>query len=105
MVALTPLSVCSTFSNGLPTLKLIFRLRKARSTALEMSSSSAATSRGSASRMVTSAPKDFHTLANSTPMTPPPSTIAELGTRSSFSACSLVSTRLPSTSRPGSERE
>ena len=105
MVARTPFSVCSTFSNGLPTLKLIFRLRNARSTALEISSSSAATSRGSASRMVTSAPNDFHTLANSTPITPPPSTIAELGTRSSLRACSLVITRVPSTSRPGSERE
>ena len=55
--------------------------------------------------IVTSAPNDFHTLANSTPITPPPSTIAELGTRSSLRACSLASTRLPSSSRPGSERE
>ena len=52
--------------------------------------------------MVTSAPNDFQTLANSTPITPPPSTIAEAGTRSSVSACSLVITRSPSISRPGS---
>ena len=39
---------------------------------LEMASSSAATSRGSASTMVTSEPNDWNTDANSTPMTPPP---------------------------------
>ena len=55
------------------------RLRNARSRALETASSSAATSRGSASTMVTSAPNERHTLANSQPMTPPPSTITELG--------------------------
>jgi hypothetical protein len=54
--------------------------------------------------MVTSTPKDFQALANSQPMTPPPSTIAEAGTRSSSSACSLVMTFVPSISRPGSER-
>ena len=101
MVTLTPFSVCSTFSNGLPTLKLIFRLRNARSSALDDSSSSAATSRGSASTIVTSTPKDFHTLANSTPITPPPSTITDDGTRSSVRAWSLVMTRSPSISRPG----
>ena len=77
----------------------------ARSSALDTSASSAATSRGRASTMVTSAPKERHTLANSQPITPPPSTIAERGTRSSVSACSEVSTRWPSTSRPGSDRE
>ena len=35
---------------------------------------------GSASTIVTSAPKDFQTLANSTPMTPPPRMTAERGT-------------------------
>ena len=43
-------------------------------------------SRGSASTIVTSAPNDFQTLANSQPMTPPPSTTAEAGTWSSCSA-------------------
>jgi hypothetical protein len=54
--------------------------------------------------MVTSAPKDFHTLANSTPITPPPSTTTDAGTRSSSSAWSLVITRSPSIFRPGRER-
>ena len=81
---------------------VILRLRKARSSALDDASSSSATSRGSASTMVTSAPKLRHTLANSQPITPPPSTITEAGTRSSRSACSEVMTRSPSMSRPGS---
>ena len=54
----------------------------------------AATSRGSASTMVTSAPKLRHTLANSQPITPPPSTITEAGTRSSRSASSEVMIRV-----------
>ena len=62
---------------------LILRLRNARSSAFDDASSSAATSRGSASTMVTSAPKLRHTLANSQPITPPPSTTTEAGTRSS----------------------
>ena len=79
------------------------RLRNARSSSLELASSSSGTRWGSASTMVTSAPKDFHALANSTPMTPPPRTIADAGTRSSCSAWSLVMTRSPSISRPGSD--
>ncbi|CAM5365545.1 hypothetical protein STENM327S_00012 [Streptomyces tendae] len=50
---------------------------------------------------VTSEPKDFHAEANSTPMTPPPSTIADFGTRSSVRAWSEEMIRLPSISRPG----
>ena len=42
--------------------------------------------------MVTSTPKDFQALANSQPMTPPPRMIADAGTRSRFSAWSLVMT-------------
>ena len=53
--------------------------------------------------IVTSAPKDFQTEANSEPMTPPPSTITDLGTQSSWSAWSDVMTR-PPISRPGSVR-
>ena len=53
--------------------------------------------------IVTSVPKDFHAEANSTPMTPPPRTIADCGTRSSFSAWSEEMMRLPSISRPGSD--
>ncbi len=81
----------------------ILRLRKARSSALEQASSSAGTNRGSASTIVTSVPKEVHTLANSTPMTPPPRTIAFCGTQSICSAWSLVMIR-PPMSRPGSER-
>ncbi len=79
------------------------RLRKARSRAFDDASSSAATSRGSASTMVTSAPKLFQTLANSQPMTPPPSTTTDAGTCSSLRACSEVMIRSPSMSRPGSD--
>ncbi len=53
--------------------------------------------------MVTSAPKDFQTDANSTPMTPPPSTITDCGTRSRVSAWSEEMIRLPSIARPGSD--
>ena len=55
------------------------RLRNARSSALLTAGSSAATSRGSASTMVTSAPNERITEANSTPMTPPPSTTTRAG--------------------------
>ncbi len=77
---MTPPSSWVAPANRTPVLKAILRLRKARSRALEHASSSAGTSRGSASTMVTSAPKDFQTLANSTPMTPPPSTTTRCGT-------------------------
>ena len=79
MVTRTPESVRSTFSNGLPVLNAMPRLRKARSSALELCSSSGGSSRGSASTIVTSTPKDFQALANSQPITPPPRTIAEAG--------------------------
>ena len=88
-------------ANFTPVLKAILRLRNARSSVLETASSSAATSRGSASTMVTSEPNDLNTEANSTPMTPPPSTTTRGGTKSSDSACSLVMMR-PPISRPGS---
>ena len=54
--------------------------------------------------IITSEPNDRHTLANSTPMTPPPRMITEPGTRSSSSASSEVITRVPSMSSPGSMR-
>ncbi len=53
--------------------------------------------------IVTSAPNDFHTDANSEPMTPPPRMIADFGTQSSLRAWSEVMTR-PPISRPGSDR-
>ena len=54
-----------------------------------LASSSSGTRCGSISTTVTSAPKDRQMLANSTPMTPPPRTTTEAGTRSSCSAWSL----------------
>ena len=64
-----------------------------------MEGSSFGTSDGRPSTMVTSTPKDFQTEANSTPMTPPPSTMALCGKVSMASASVLVSTR-PPISRP-----
>ena len=55
------------------------RLRRARVSCFDDHSSSAATSRGSASTIVTAAPNDAQMLANSTPMTPPPSTTTRFG--------------------------
>ncbi len=78
-VATTPLSSWVTLAKRTPVVNAILRLRKARSRAFEHASSSAGTKRGSASMIVTSAPKDFQTEANSTPITPPPSTIALAG--------------------------
>ncbi len=62
------------------------RRRNARSSSLELASSSSGTRWGSISTMVTSAPNERQTLANSTPMTPPPRMTADRGTRSSRSA-------------------
>ena len=89
-------------ANFTPVLKAILRLRNDRSRVLEMASSSAATSRGSASTMVTSEPNDLNTEANSTPMTPPPRTTTRGGTKSMVRACSLVMMR-PAISSPGSD--
>ena len=77
------------------------RRRNARSSSLELDSSSGGSRCGSISTMVTSAPNERQTLANSTPMTPPPRMTADRGTRSSRSAWSLLMTRSPSISSPG----
>src|ERR1700722_3499667 len=81
------------------------RRRKARSISRELDSSSRGSRCGSISTMVTSAPNERQTLANSTPITPPPRMTTEAGTRSSFRAWSLVMTRSPSMSRPGRLRD
>ncbi len=62
------------------------RRRKARSSSLELDSSSGGSRCGSISTIVTSAPNDRQTLANSTPITPPPRITTDEGTRSSMSA-------------------
>src|SRR6478735_7448058 len=100
----TPESSWVTLLNRTPVLKPILRLRNARSTSLAAHGSSSGTRVGSASTMVTSVPKEAQVEANSTPMTPPPSTMAVSGTHSRLSAWVEVMTR-PSISRPGSDRE
>ena len=104
-VTVTPESVTLASAKRTPSEKLMPRRRNARSSSFELDSSSPGSRWGSASTIVTSAPKDFQTLANSTPITPPPRTTTDDGTLSSFSACSLVMIRSPSISRPGSDRE
>ena len=76
----TPFLSLAAEANFTPTSKLIPRLRKARSSCLLEDSSSSATSRGKPSMIVTSEPNEFHTDANSHPMTPPPKTMTDLGT-------------------------
>jgi len=96
--------VYSALWKKVPRLNLMPRLRKARSSSFELFSSSTGTRCGRPSTMVTSVPKDFHAEANSTPITPPPSTIAVFGTRSRVSAWSEEMIRSPSMVSPGSER-
>ena len=71
---------------------------------METAGSSAASSRGSASTIVTSTPNERQAEANSQPITPPPSTTADAGSRSSRQACSLVRMCSPSTVSPGRVR-
>ena len=98
---MTEPSVCLAPANFTPVLNAILRRRNARSSSFELNSSSAGTSRGSASTIVTSAPKLLNTDANSTPITPPPRTTTRSGTSSSRIASLLVMIR-PPMSRPGS---
>ena len=55
------------------------RRRKARSISFELDSSSAGSRCGSISTIVTSAPNERQTLANSTPITPPPRMTTDAG--------------------------
>ena len=86
-----------------PAAVVIPRLRNARATAFERSSSSSGASQGRASTIVTSAPKDRYIDANSRPTAPAPITTTEPGMRSARSASSLVITR-PLTWSPGRSR-
>jgi hypothetical protein len=79
------------------------RRRNARCSTFALASSSRGRSCGSISTIITSAPNERHTDANSTPITPPPRMIADLGTRSSRSASSEEMIRSPSIVRPGSD--
>ena len=91
-------SVCSTPVNFTPVLKLILRLRNARSSCLDSDGSSSGISVGRPSMIVTSAPNDFHTEANSTPMTLPPMMTTFSGTSLIVSASELVMTWPPMSS-------
>ena len=88
----TPPSWRSTDSNIVLVRKVILRLRKARSSCLEIASSSLGTRWGSPSMMVTWLPMEAQAEANSTPMTPPPRITAEAGTWSISRASSEVMT-------------
>ncbi len=66
-----------------PRCRLIFFFLNARASVSLISSSSMGVSRGSASTMVTSAPKAFQKSANSTPMAPAPITTTDLGSSGS----------------------
>ena len=90
--ATMPCLVLSTPANLTPVEKLIPLFLKALSIAFETASSSAGTNLGNPSIMVTSEPSDFQTLANSTPITPPPRITTLEGTEVSFKACSEVIT-------------
>jgi hypothetical protein len=74
-----PASFFSILSTFAPEKTSMPRFLYWRSNSLEMSSSSTLTIRGSASRIVTSAPKLLKTEANSTPTAPAPMTISDLG--------------------------
>ena len=84
-VTVTPVSEWLTDSNRAPSSNPMPRRRNARCSSLDEDSSSSGSSWGSISTIVTSAPNDRHTLANSTPITPPPRMITA-GTWSSTSA-------------------
>ena len=104
-VTTTPDPVSFTLSNRAPSFWPMPRRRKARSSSFELDSSSSGSRCGSISTIVTSAPNDRHTLANSTPITPPPRITTEAGTWSRVRAWSLVITRWPSMARPGRLRD
>ena len=102
----TPEAVCSTRSNRAFSLKLILRRRKARSSSLELASSSSGTRCGSASMIVTSVPNERPDAARTRSRSRRRrARSTEPGTRSSCSACSLAITRSPSMVRPGRVRE
>src|SRR5664280_2332002 len=99
----TPESVDFTDSNRAPSSMPMPRLRNARSTSFEEDSSSSGTTCGSASMIVTSAPNERQTEANSQPIAPAPRMATEAGTRSSRSASLESITRSWSISSPGSD--
>ena len=79
------------------------RLVKLRSRSLLTSASSSGTICGRYSSSVTLTPTSWNMLANSTPTAPAPTITMSLGSVSILSTSSLVTIRLPSGSRPGSD--
>ena len=102
-VTVTDESSCVALWKRTPREYWMPRRRNARSSPLLIAMSSFGTRWGRASTIVTSAPKERHTLANSTPITPPPRMSTRSGMTSRARACSLVRIR-PPISSPGSER-
>ena len=79
-VTVTPFASTRCDLKRTPSSNLIPRLRYARSRSLLEDSSSRATRCERPSMIVTSAPNDFQTEANSHPITPPPRTMTLFGT-------------------------
>ncbi len=102
-VTFAPVLVGSTFSTLAPVLMSMPRFLKTRASSLLMSSSSAGTTRGRYSRMVTSEPKLRKMEANSTPTAPAPMTMRDLGMASMERISMLVRTGPPA-STPGNRR-
>ncbi len=94
--AATPDSVTVSFSIFVPVSTFALRRMSARSISFDTSASESAKSDGSISTSVTFAPSSVQSDANSQPMYPPPTTMAEAGSFVRASASSLVITRLPS---------
>src|SRR5881227_1897754 len=92
-VTAIPDFVLSIFSTLAPVKKLMPRLRYARASSLEISSSSTGTRRGSISRIVTSASNERNIDANSTPTAPAPTTTSDLGISPSLRISILVRMR------------
>ena len=87
-----------------PVRTSILRRLNERSTTLTTSLSTPGRICGSASRIVTSAPRSLIIEANSQPMAPPPMTATLAGSSVISNTSSEVNTVLPSTSKPGMVR-
>ena len=100
-----PLSsaVTDAASNRALVMTVMPRLVKLRSTSLLTSASSSGTIPGRYSSSVTLTPTSLYMLANSTPTAPAPTMTMSLGSVSILRMSSLVTIRLPSGVRPGSD--
>ena len=87
-----------------PVSTRILLFLKTRSSSFETSSSSTGTSRGSISKMLTSAPNRLNMEANSTPTAPAPMIISDFGTACRFRISMFVRIESASGCSPGSMR-